>query len=59
MPEQKKPAKTNCPFETREIEQCPAFLEPEKAKFFPCPHKKDCESEIINELGDIQSLSLA
>jgi len=58
MPEQKRTAKTDCPFESLEIEQCPAFLIPKKAKLFPCPHKRDCESETIGELGSFDDLSL-
>jgi hypothetical protein len=54
-----EPSNIICPCEALEIEQCPAFLEPGKAEFFPCPHKKDCESEIVDELGDLKDLVLA
>jgi len=49
--------KKDCPYERSEIEQCPAFLVPEKAKHFPCSHKKTCEEEIEKIHGKIADLT--
>jgi len=42
---------SECPWETGEIECCPAFMERMFLKNFPCPHVEDCE-DYISEIAD-------
>mgnify|MGYP007042357113 CR=1 FL=1 len=48
--------KKDCPWETSEIEHCPAFLEPEYAKYFSCPLMKECMDEIIEKVLEVEGL---